>query len=577
MANNNGLNYETTGGKNLVSYRIDPTIAGDINSPAYRNQCYDEMRENWEIVGDVYAGTLRMRKKAHAYLPQFPLEGTDAYRHRVKVATLMNAYARTVDAMVGLVVGSGIKVSGIPESLEKQLKNIDNAGTTFEVFARDRLRDAFDGHSVIVVDCSRPDNPVDNHADAMKAEIRPYWKGYRAEEIINWKTTSINGEITLKQIVFCEQTMEEEGDYGERPVTRYRRWFLQMQEDGSYKAAWEVYEERDEEVSGTDQLKTVYVRVDSATTHLKRIPCVSVYGNKTGYLESIPPLLDLALKNIEHFQIDSDYKKGLSLAGIAIPVVTSDAAEEELRKAFGWDIVMALGKEDGFEWKEANGNALPNKVVALSNIKLEMGVLGLSLIAERGDANITATERLLDSVQQSNQLMAIQASLLQALRQAIEFHAEWMAPTGSGKEKIDTEKLKVALGLDWTELVRSADHMQLLLEFHKEGALSAETLLVAAQQYRVLPGFIDPLAEIEKIAKEQETKAQRTQMIADKYGVSVDGAGKSTSDQTQKPEGIDAAGGGVADVQMRTGKFDKAEKDKQLVNVKTSLDKKSKD
>src|SRR6185369_1651386 len=137
-----------------------------------------------------------------------------------------------------------------------------------------------------------------------------------------------------------------------------------------------------------------------------------------------------------------------------------------------------------------------------------MAVLGLSLIAERADANITATERVLDSVQQSNQLMAIQASLVQGLRQGLEIHAEWLKiPLPKGEKGIT-----VTLGLDWTELVRAADNMQNLLEMAKQDFLSSETLLEAAQAYGVLPDFVNPIVELARLRKEGRVRKSLVDM-----------------------------------------------------------------
>lgn len=519
---------------------IDPSQTDASECPDFLSEAHEKMTKAWKIVSDVYAGTLRMRDCGAEYLPRFPLEKEETYRDRIKVATFFNAYARTVDAMTGLVVGAGVETKNLSAEIEKHLIDIDNAGTTFEVFARDTLRDAFDGHTVIVVDMAVPDAMPKNYAEAKKMNIRPYWTRYKASEITNWRETRINGEMVLTQIVFRECTVEPVGTYGERHVERYRRWYLQKNFLGQWRAHWEIWEKVEKEKTDargrrTGKKHNVFERVGGpAETHLERLPVVACYGNKTANLESIPPLLDLALKNIEHFQIDSDYKKGLTIAGLAIPTVTKEGGSDDGDEgsdvdAFGWDEVVYLGAEDDFKFVEASGSALPNKRLALEDIKREMGVLGLSLIAERADSNITATERLLDSVQQSNQLMAIQASLLQALRQAFVIHAEWMR---GAKKNIPTDRIEVALGLDWTQLVRSADHLQIIHELAKEDFLSTETLLKMFVKYGVLSSDIDPLEEIERLSKEGRKRVSQSKMKATAGGIEVSKGGKPKSEES---------------------------------------------
>jgi hypothetical protein len=393
------------------------------NLPSFQCEAYERMLPMWTLVNDVYAGTDAIRAKASEYIPKFPIESSDAYQERCDRAVLMNIYARTVDAMVGLVIGSGLTTDGIPEQMKEHLKNINNAGTEFSVFARDILRDAFNGHCVVLIDM--PDLTEDEmptyKTDPKAKALRPYWTRWKPEDICNWRTTVIKGETVISQITFRECVTVPAGDFGETEEKRYLVWYLTVDEKGKTVAAFKKYREVEVEVPiGKSNRKKRDIRfelISEKVTHLSKIPIFVVYGDQRDgkILESRPPLLDLAHKNIEHLQIDSDYKKGLSIAGIAIPVLKTMKNEDELEKVFGWDQIMCVGEDEEFEWKEANGLALPNKRQSLEDIKREMAVLGLSLIAERADANITATERVLDSVQQSNQLMSIQESLIQGL------------------------------------------------------------------------------------------------------------------------------------------------------------------
>jgi hypothetical protein len=508
-----------------------PPEADDYDKPSFVSPAYTRMQPLWTLCDDVYTGTLRIREKAKQYLPQFPIESGDAWTSRTAVAVLMNVYARTVDAMVGLVIGSGLKTKGVPKSIESHLKNIDNAGTQFEVFARDVLRDAFQGHCVVLIDMPsvpEEDRPR-NRTEQKKSKLRPYWTRRRPEEIINWRTEVIDGETVIKLITFRECVSIPVGEFGETEEIRYLVWYLTKDDAGKTVSAFRKYREVEEKTKnkeGKETVLTAYELVDSGITHLDRIPMFVVYGDRSDgkILESRPPLVDLAHKNVEHLQIDSDYKKGLGIAGLAIPVLKTDRGEEEIDKIFGWDIIMVLDKDgEDFSFVEANGQALPNKRTALEDIKREMGVLGLSLIAERADANITATERVLDSVQQSNQLMAIQASLLQGLAIGLEIHGKWMKLS-----ETEMKDMAVELGLDWTELVRSADHMQLILEMAKEDFISTLTLLESAGKYGVLPSYINADEEVARLQKEGRVRQSRMTMKATSGGVTVDGKGKKS-------------------------------------------------
>ncbi|MFN6965206.1 MAG: DUF4055 domain-containing protein [Pyrinomonadaceae bacterium] len=518
-----------------LKYKLLPLEAADEDKPSYMCAAYMRMMPGWTLVDDVYAGTFRIRKKRRTYLPQFPLESNEAYNDRCNVAVLMNVYARTVDAMVGLVIGSGLKTT-VPDAIKDHLKNIDNAGTTFEVFAREILRDAFRGHCVVLIDFPLvPEGELpQNRAELPKMKFRPYWTRFRPEDVINWRTEVVNGETIVTQITFRECVSVPSGDFGEKEETRYIRWYMTTDKEGKPVAAYKKYREteRQERVGRSNRKRTVKVFevIAEGVTHIDRIPIFVVYGDQEGgkILESKPPLLDLAHKNVEHLQIDSDYKKGVAIAGIALPVISTQKSDDDLKTNFAWDQFLVLGENEKFEWCEANGNALPNKRVALEDIKREMGVLGLSLIAERADANITATERVLDSVQQSNQLMVIQDSLMQGLRRGLEIHYQWM-----NRKPTEADKIEVSLGLDWTELVRSADHMQMLFEMAKEDFLSTLTVIESAVKYGVLPSFVKPEDEVARLKKEGRVRQSRFDMKSTTTGkVGAKGTKLDTKDES---------------------------------------------
>src|SRR5262249_45119914 len=106
------------------------------------------------------------------------------------------------------------------------------------------------------------------------------------------------GRRVLDQITFEECSYEPNGEYGEEEVKRYR-----VLRPGY----WELYREIKTE-TGAD-----YIVEAAGESSLSEIPLAVIYGRKTGYLTSKPPLLDLALINIGHYQKYSDYSEGLRM------------------------------------------------------------------------------------------------------------------------------------------------------------------------------------------------------------------------------------------------------------------------
>ncbi|HVI70735.1 MAG TPA: hypothetical protein VM656_04525, partial [Pyrinomonadaceae bacterium] len=287
------------------------------NQPDYCCAAYEDMKHAWQILEDTTGGTLKLREKGVEYLPKEPAEQPDPYNYRLRRAVFFNAVDLTLGGLVGMVfrndpklaenvpeVIRGREAEGEGESVEGQWENIDNAGTHGTVFCKELFTDAMrDGHAAILVDMPPALPEGSSAADEKAAGRRPYWVSYCADQIINWRTDVINGQTKLTLVVFKEETKEPDGDYGEKKVTRYR-----VLRPGS----WELFIE----TKGENGEKRIVPDPDNpgGPTSLDEIPVAIVYARKKGILCSQPPLIDLALTNISHFQKYSDFSIYIHIA-----------------------------------------------------------------------------------------------------------------------------------------------------------------------------------------------------------------------------------------------------------------------
>lgn len=183
-------------------------MAEDLkNRPDYCCAAYKAMERAWAIMRDTCAGTLHLRDQGSRYLPIEPAEDTCGLEIRRNRAIYFNAVERMLNGLVGLVfckeptLGDeapeairGREATETASALEGHWENIDLAGTHGSVFCKEVFTDAMRyGHAVILVDM--PPMPEGaTLAAERQAGRRPYWVSYRADQIITWRTTVVNGQ-----------------------------------------------------------------------------------------------------------------------------------------------------------------------------------------------------------------------------------------------------------------------------------------------------------------------------------------------------------------------------------------------
>lgn len=464
----------------------------EFNKPSFRCAAYCAMAKAWKIVRDISAGALHLRDLAEEYLPKFPAEQPDAYRDRLKCATLFNAYSRTVGGLVGMVFKKNpVLSSDVPPEIRKHAENIDLAGAHFDVFAKDALTDAFDGHSFILVDMQRPvTGPNATRADEIAAGLRPYWVRYKASQAVNFRPIEINGQVEIGQITFEEQVTEPAGDFGESEGMQYRTFTLEQyvpegEQAPKFRVAWKLRKK----VKGENEEET-YPILGEGFINLPRIPVAVVYGKKTGFLQSQPPLLDLALLNIKYFQKRSDYDESLHKAGFPIAIFTG-LTQETNTLAVGGGLGLNLPANATATYMEPQGNSLKAAREDLQDVRGEMAALGLSSLEGRPQVAATATETVIDFAQESSEMASIARSLSDALELCLGFHAAYLGYEKGGGS--------VSLGSDLKSLVLSPQMITAYSNLVAEGQMSLLTMWAILSRGDALPEDFDPQTEMERI------------------------------------------------------------------------------
>ncbi len=390
---------------------------------------YWHIAKKREVYQDVVEGTLKLREKRKKYLPPFPAETNEDYNFRANTATLFNLTAKTRNMMTGLVFKDPITLSAdVSEEIVPLWENIDNAGTHGDVFSQHLFMSSFEGYSAILVDA--PAVIANSREEQLALGLRPYWVQYKADDIWNWQyeINPVSKSKELTMIVLREVTNESTGEFTSGQVVRFRVFRL---DNGL--VTWALFRE---ERKSKDKIEYI-LEGEGSMPQLTMIPVAIV-----GQLGADPFLLDVSLKNLEHFQTYSDYKSLIHKTCVPIPVGKGMQFEEQ-NVVIGGSTLIQTSADGGFGFSEVEGTSLNVTRQSLQDNRDDIAMMGLSLLADKtARVDITATEALLNNVAETSELRMFARQLQDAIELALGHTAEYLGlPRDAGGS--------VVLGTTW--------------------------------------------------------------------------------------------------------------------------------
>lgn len=467
------------------------------NGPATAGLAHQRQAEAVRIVRDVLAGTLHLRRKKERYLPSFPKEPKDIYDARRAASVLFNATKRTLEAFAGMVFrdGHGLTLQEIHPQIEPHLDNVDLTGRDLDAFANAHFEDAqADGHACIFVDMQPPVEGAQSPLD--EAGNRPYWIALRKQDIRAFETVNIGGVTALAGLRYHEVVIRKDGEWGETEVDRIREYRLAdvAEEDmePEVRVVWRVWElDPDKEFPGEEG---DWALVDDGAMTRSSIPLAVTYTSRTGYLESAPPFLDLALENIKHYQTDSDNQNLARTAKVQTLVITGESEESVKSVAVGpGNAIVLENSEASADWIGADGSSFAVFLEDLDRIERRMAKMGLSMLATDQRANMSEGSKRIDKAESDSQLAGMAKGLERGLNDALRMHAEWVGVEEPGSIGVSTDFE--------TEPLDSATFRE-LRELWGERGISWETLIKSMGRGELLPAGFDLEEERQRIAEE---------------------------------------------------------------------------
>lgn len=432
------------------------TVVAQVNDPnaAWRNQ-----EPHWILIEDLIGGTYELRRKHRRYLPQEPRELDESYDNRLARSTCPPYYQRLERMLAGMLTRKPVRLNEVSDLVREQLFDVDLQGNDLNVWTYETTRKMVRyGHVGVLVD-----------APSAGQNGRPYWVSYTPREILGWRTELIDGSQQLTQLRLMEKVVVPDGLYGEKQVEQIRVLT---------PGAFEIHR-RDS--NGTFEIH------DQGTTTMDHIPFSVAYSNRVNFMESRPPLEDIAELNLKAYQVQSDLDNQLHIS--AVPMLAFfgfPASAEEVSAGPGEAI--SFPAEGRAEYIEPDGKSFEAQFRRLEQIAHQINELGLSAVLGQKLSAETAEAKRIDRSQGDSTMMVIAQNMQDLIDNCLAHHAHYLNISQIGSSYVNRDFLGARL--EPTEI-------QSLLALYTAGTITQKTLLDQLYEGEVLGDDFDVEEELE--------------------------------------------------------------------------------
>jgi hypothetical protein len=352
--------------------------------------------------------------------------------------------------------------------------DVDKQGRNLHAFAADLLRDCMSyGLAGVMVDFPNVQNVRSQYEEKMLG-ARPYFVRYAPENILGFRVEKVNGADRLVQLRLLESVTEPDGPFGEKVVEQVR-----VLEPGT----WQTYRK-----AVTSHGETWSLHEDGITT-IQEIPFVFLYGLRKSFGVGIPPLLELAHLNVEHWQSYSDQQTITHVA--RVPILTIIGADDAAITV-GASSAVKLPINASMSFVEHSGRAIEAGRQSLADLEERMRQTGAELIVLQ-PGNVTATKTRSDNEANRSTLQRIVESFEDALDQALMLMSAWVGLPDGGE---------VELFKDFGAASLSDASAELLLKGNQAGKISDQTLTAEWKRRGILSPDLDWDDEQERIGEQ---------------------------------------------------------------------------
>jgi hypothetical protein len=449
---------------------------------------WQRMEPRWRLIEQLSLGTLGMQAAGRRYLPQEPKEDDESYQARLARSVCPPYTLRLEQMLAGMLTRKPVRLDNVPDVIQEHLYDVDLSGADLNVYLQDLARKCIRyGHVGVLVDFPRGDEGDDTPVTDFS---RPYWVSYTPRDILGWRTDVVNGTQQLTQLRLREQVVVPYGEFGEELVEQIRVLeigrFRLYRKQASKNRDWEL--------------------ISEGTTTLDQIPFAVAYANRTGILESTPPLEEVAWLNLKAFRCESDQANILHVAAVPRYNLFGVPAEVDELEA-GPNSAMAFPVDARAEFTEPTGTSYQARFTELDRIEKQIAELGLAAVLGQNMTNQAAESKAIERSQGDAALQAVAIGLQNLIDSCLQFHAAYLNLPTAGSSMVNN---------DFVARTLEPAHVAELIKLRMNGDITQETLLIQLADGEWLYDDFNVDAEIEATAAQQAQRmdAQAAQLDA---------------------------------------------------------------
>lgn len=452
-------------------------MTGKVNAT---NSQYNDNIDSLVMINDLYQGTKIIKQNGRKYLNQFKLEEDENYNERLINSVFYNFLAKTINNLSGLISRKKHSIKYNNQKVDQIIKNFDGQGSSIEHFIKQlSIETIKDGMSFLWVDYNRIDTNLSK--DKLSGDL-PFIKLIKRQNVLNYKTESINGNIQFKQITILQSIDIDINDF----ETETKDCYIVITKEAGY-----VY---------TKNAKGNFEQIDNWINDLGIIPIVTVYAEKTGFATANIPLLDLAYLNLSHYNAAGDYSHILRLAAVPVPVIyTNNEYDKKVlaKEGVSIGVTKALSFSDkqseGFEFVEISGSSITQLKQNINDIENQMEKTALSVLANKSFN--TATEAKIADNNNALILTELALSIEDSINKTFEIMELYLS------EILDC---KITINKDFNNSKLDSQVIDKYIAMKREGLISIDTFWDMLSKGEMLD-ILDYDLEKQKIEEEQSS------------------------------------------------------------------------
>lgn len=359
------------------------------NDPSVTSPEYDRMIFRTFLMEAILGGTETMRAAGKMLLPMYTGEKQADWQTRLSQAVLYNYTERTSSDLSNRLFKTPPKVpekeDGAPEQLLTIMQDTDGEGKGIEEFLRYWFRRGFElGMFHVLVTTPQKEDKTGRDV--------PTWSFIHPDNLIfAQQDTRPDGTkyISHARILGSEESLDG--------FVRVSRRTITVIEPGVIRVYVENLDPKSQER---------WVIQSEVETDWDEVPLVTFYSNRTGFMEALPVLQDLAFLNVRHWQSYSDQVNILTVARFPILAAMGTTGTRGSTTISPKKLFKIPDPQGDLKYVEHTGAAIKAGADDLEQLEAMMANYGSEFL-KSGAKNQPATARALDSAESTSMLTGI--------------------------------------------------------------------------------------------------------------------------------------------------------------------------